>query len=285
MDIEEQFPVELASNIVNMLNEVTNSNVNFMNREGVIIATKQPERLGTIHEGAKRIMSGEVDELAISLEAAEKLEGVLPGYNGAVLYKGERIGCIGLSGDPEKMRFLQKLAAIIIQEEFDKYLITKKKQDVLEKVSMEIGDMSAAIEQLTAGGIENFNQSKEIEGMASNAEKYIESINTVLSYIENIARQTKLLGLNARVEAARAGEQGRCFGVVALQIGELSAHSAKSLENIDHILSEIKRSITCIAQRIHVCTSIAEEQSAALQNMSDSVMKIQAETEKLVEEG
>jgi carbohydrate diacid regulator len=72
---ELEFPVELAEKIVNMLFEVTGNNVNFMDNEGVIIATMQPERLGTVHEGAKLIMSGEIDELAISVEAAKNLTG------------------------------------------------------------------------------------------------------------------------------------------------------------------------------------------------------------------
>lgn len=200
MEIDGQFPVELAEKIVDMLHKVTGGNVNFMDMDGVIIATKQPERLGTVHEAAKRIMSGEVDEFAISVESTQKLKGVLPGYNGVVLYKGDRLGCIGLSGDPEKMRPLQQLAANIVREEYDKFLISKTKQDILEKVAGEIEEMSAAIEQITAGSLESFNHSKQIEDMANRAEKYLENINKVLNTIKNIADQTKLLGLNAEYQ-------------------------------------------------------------------------------------
>ena len=39
-------PLELAQRVVEMIHEVTGSNVNFMGLGGEIIATKQPERLG-----------------------------------------------------------------------------------------------------------------------------------------------------------------------------------------------------------------------------------------------
>ena len=51
-------PLELAQRVVEMIHEVTGSNVNFMGLGGEIIATKQPERLGKIHSAAESIMAG-----------------------------------------------------------------------------------------------------------------------------------------------------------------------------------------------------------------------------------
>jgi hypothetical protein len=44
-----------------------------------------------------------------------------------------------------------------------------------------------------------------------------------ISLIESIMRQTRLLALNARIEAARAGAAGAAFGVVAHEMGGVSA--------------------------------------------------------------
>lgn len=44
-----------------------------------------------------------------------------------------------------------------------------------------------------------------------------------ISQIENIMRQTRLLALNARIEAGRAGAAGAAFGVVAHEMGSVSA--------------------------------------------------------------
>ena len=45
-----------------------------------------------------------------------------------------------------------------------------------------------------------------------------------ISQIETIMRQTRLLALNARIEAGRAGAAGAAFGVVAHEMGDVSAH-------------------------------------------------------------
>jgi sugar diacid utilization regulator len=115
-----QVPKELAERVVQIIYEVTGSNVNLMGQGGEIIATKQPERLGTIHAGAQKIMNGQAEEVAITVADASQLQGVKPGYNGVILFDGKRIGCIGISGDPEQVRPLQKMAAIIIAEELKK---------------------------------------------------------------------------------------------------------------------------------------------------------------------
>lgn len=283
MKNDREFPVELAEKIVKMLHDVTGDNVNFMDQQGVIIATMQPKRLKTVHQGAKEIMNGKIDELAISVEAAQKLSGVMPGYNGVVLYRGERLACIGLSGDPEKMRPLQKLAAIIVKEEYAKFLSAKTNQDVLGKVAGEIQEMSAAIDQIAAGSMDNFQDSKLIEEMADNAERYLKNIDKTLSAVKNIGNQTRLLGLNAMIEAARAGEQGKGFTVVAQEMEKLSNNSITSLKNITEVLSEVQSSITRIAERIRNSTAIAHEQSEALQNIRDGIMEIQLGAEKLIE--
>lgn len=70
----ERMPIELAEKIVDMLHNVTHDNVNFIGENGKIIASIQTNRIGSIHEGGKRIMAGEIDELAITSEAAAELQ-------------------------------------------------------------------------------------------------------------------------------------------------------------------------------------------------------------------
>lgn len=279
MDMD--FPIELAEKIVGMLYKVTKDNVNYMGKHGKIIASIQKHRIGTIHEGAQKIMSGEIDELAISVGEASKLNGVMPGYNGVVLFQNARLGCIGLSGDPEKMRPLQQLAAIIVKEEYGKFIFNQNRKKVVEKVASEIEEMSAGIQEITAGSMESLNHIKMIEEMANSSEKYLENINTVLSTVKNIADQTKLLGFNAAIESARAGEVGRGFAVVSKEISKLSESSTQSLRDINQILNEVRNSITQIAQGVRSSSQIIQEQSAALQNISASVIEIQIEAEKL----
>ena len=59
-------------------------------------------------------------------------------------------------------------------------------------------------------------------------------IEQTCSEITQINLQTRLLSINAQIEATRAGSAGKCFGVVAVEMVELSLrtqHAASRLEN------------------------------------------------------
>lgn len=282
MENRREIPLELAKKIVQILHEVTANNVNFMGVNGEIIATIQPERLGTIHEGAKRIMQGEVDEIAISQEDAEKMKGVLPGYNGVIKFNGERMGCVGITGDPKIVKPLQKMAGIIIKDILEKDIKNQERQISIEKLACEIQEISASIQEITAGAEEISRKVQEVEGIINETEDNIKDINKVLYFIKNIVKQTNLLGLNALIEAARAGESGRGFAIVAEEIRKLSLNSSESLENINRILKEIITSILKVSKEVKGNNLITKEQTLALQQIAENIMRIQDESQKLI---
>lgn len=68
-------------------------------------------------------------------------------------------------------------------------------------------------------------------------------IAAVAAAIENIAKQTRLLSLNAGIEAARAGEAGRGFAVVAGEVKSLAEETRTATERISAIVRSLAAQI------------------------------------------
>jgi methyl-accepting chemotaxis protein len=66
-----------------------------------------------------------------------------------------------------------------------------------------------------------------------------EEIRTFVTLVQKLARQSKLLALNAAMEAARAGEHGHGFAVVAEEVRRLSAMSADAAERTERVVSGV----------------------------------------------
>jgi methyl-accepting chemotaxis protein len=66
-----------------------------------------------------------------------------------------------------------------------------------------------------------------------------DQVRQFVTLVQKIARQSKLLALNAAMEAARAGEQGEGFAVVANEVRRLAATAADAAEHTDSLMKEV----------------------------------------------
>lgn len=73
------------------------------------------------------------------------------------------------------------------------------------------------------------------------------SIGQIVDVIQGMAKQTKLLALNASIEASRAGQAGRGFAVVAQEIGQLADESQNAALDIAKLIQQIQGDVALVA--------------------------------------
>lgn len=93
MEITER----IARNIVREISGTIHQAVNLMNAEGIIIASTNPNRVGTLHKGAEKIIKENLECLGIYSDG--EYQGAKMGINMPIYFKGGVVGVIGISGE------------------------------------------------------------------------------------------------------------------------------------------------------------------------------------------
>jgi len=146
----------------------------------------------------------------------------------------------------------------------------------VEEVSSSIEELSASIRQNAdnAGQTEKIasksaNDAKEGGQAVSQTVSAMKTISEKVLIIQDIARQTNLLSLNAAIEAARAGEHGRGFAVVANEVQKLAERSQTSAREIE----DLSRSSVAIAES---AGTMLQQLVPDIQKTADLVTEINA---------
>jgi len=236
---------------------------------GKIIADTAKTRLGNVHEGSKKILTSNIDRVAITNEDVEKSAGKLKAGTHIVIKDGDcKIGSFGIAGDPLYTEALANVARGLVISR----LRDKENMMILKRCSTEVAcsleKATTNIQQLSATSQQLASSSERANLVTIDVNKSIKDTYDILQFIQQVANQTNLLGLNAAIEAARAGDHGRGFAVVAEEIRKLSNESKQSTASINSILSKLRASIDVVIKVSEENNSVAQEQATALQEMA-----------------
>ena len=118
----------------------------------------------------------------------------------------------------------------------------KDVSSVANQTSSDVTEGVAQIEQNVAQLHEIFNANQQtIDGIKILSEK-IESIWDIVTLINNVADQAKIIAFNAELEASTAGEAGKSFRIVANEIRRLSDGIIDGTREIKEKINEIQHS-------------------------------------------
>lgn len=105
--------VDLARKFIEQITKYTDYNINIMNEQGYIIASRDPKRVGTFHAVAYQIVTGKEDMIMTAGE--NDYPGVRRGINLVINIDGRRDGVVGITGDPEEIRPVALITKMAIE--------------------------------------------------------------------------------------------------------------------------------------------------------------------------
>lgn len=166
--------------------------------------------------------------------------------------------------------------AIILFMNVDK---TEQKQKITELSDT----LSKSLEQISSNTFDMASDFKKINDTNESIGSFIEDTKNsskktdeVIEFIQGIAKQTNLLGLNAAIESARAGEYGKGFSVVSSEIRNLSNSTKESINQIDEILNNIQKSINEIYERFENSNNLLKNQTSHLEDITATIQQLTA---------
>jgi hypothetical protein len=151
---------------------------------------------------------------------------------------------------------------IIVLDKLNSQILAIK--DTSNRVKDHLKDISSSIDS-------TLEINKKLNDISKTSIEYIKETDKIIQYVNNISKQTKILGINATIEAARAGEQGKGFAVVANEVQKLANSSENFAKEITNILTKLTEEIIHVEAVAKKLSNLSGLQVEASSNVNAAV--------------
>ena len=257
---------EIAQQIVDEINTTISRDLNIMDHDGIIVASTDAARVGTLHTVARDLLKSGMDSYIVRTD--DLPSGCRRGINLPITIKGERLGVVGITGDPAEVsglgKVIQKMTEIMLievqQQAALSYLETTK-HNFIERLLF--GDVSDTRNlRITANGL-------DFDLFAPKTLALFGPIGDSLMLPSELAGQGAV-GIVRIVQNLLKSSRSICVPIngnilVLFNENQLSAIRAQALSICQSISSFYERSIYCgISQHAQDYTELPQKYKQAL---------------------
>lgn len=109
-----------AQQIVEEMRGIIKHHINMMDQTGTIIASTDPQRIGTYHKVAQQVINQRLPVLMVYKD--NEYDGIRRGINLPLVIEDDYIGVVGITGEPEQVKdygkIIQHMTKILLMENY-----------------------------------------------------------------------------------------------------------------------------------------------------------------------
>ena len=130
----------LGVQIVKELSSLIDQHVILTDKNGFVMASTDPSRLNTYHEGAFIAMKNR-QELHMTIEMCKTLKGVRPGMVMPIVISNTPIGVIGITGKPSEVEKYAKLVRKVVELFITEFIMRQERERGFREIEFFILDL------------------------------------------------------------------------------------------------------------------------------------------------
>lgn len=269
---------ELAQIILDKVQKAISHPIIICGAGGEIYAASDKARIGNIHDISRSILEGRLNESVITpeMQAEYSRQGkdVRNGIHIPIIVQGEKIATLGITGDPPVVRPYCNMIRLTIELVYEEALVRENIVKTQKDVNENIGELAAASQALYASAEMIAASNASGNDIVHEVTEILTKVKNNLMLIDDIAKKTNLISINAAIESARAGTFGRSFAVVASEIKKLSNETSEYSQRITDLNDHF-------AARFKDILKIIDENNAASLNQKDSLKVFAQKIERI----